>query len=195
MSFLTESFDDSFVYNGKVYHVDMTFDNILLLFEMFNDKLLNDDEKPLIALEMLIQEKINFKTYEELASLYLYLIKEFLNIDLENVDDSNNKLAFDFFKDAELIYASFLAVYKIDLFEQRGKLHWKKFIALLSNLDDNSKLKQVIGIRTMKVPAANESSQEYRDHIIKMKQEYSLDDRTDEEKMQDTFSAFAKTLK
>lgn len=179
MSFaLTEPFEDFFEFKEKVFHVDMAFDNILLLFEMFDEKELDEWEKVFIALQMLIEEygKLELNSYEEAYELFKYVLKDFLDIDLDkkNENGETNVKMYDFTKDAELIYASFFAVYKLDLFELKGKLHWKKFRALLTHLDDNSPFKQVIGYRVMKVPSEKEASKEYIQHVRKMKQLYSL---------------------
>lgn len=181
MSFtLTTDFDDCFEFKGKTFNVDMSFDNILLLFEMFDDKDLYEHEKVFYALQMLIEEfdELQLSSPNEAYELFKYLLKEFLDIDLDKKNDEgqSNVKMYDFTKDATLIYASFFAVYKVDLFELKGKLHWNKFEALLHHLDDNSPFKKVIGYRTMKVPNGQHVDKDYRNHIIKMKQLYSLDD-------------------
>lgn len=193
---LTDRFDDDyFEYNGRILHVDMSFDNILLLFEMFDDEELANDEKIFLGISMLIveAEELEFHSFEEMNELFKYVMREFLDINLDNTRNNGetNQKFMDFQKDAELIYASFFAVYKIDLFEMHGKLHWKKFQALLTHLDDNSPFKQVIGYRTMKIPDANKVGKEYRDHVIKMKRLYTLD----KQNVDDAFDALARTFR
>lgn len=211
MSFLlTDDFDDSFVFNGKTYHINLSFDNVLRLLDMFEDEDFHQVEKPALAIEMLIEEELpELEYYEEILELFYYLMKEFLDIDFKDQDEKESKeedkdLAgedasptkiYDFKKDAEIIYASFLHVYKMDLFEMHGKLHWKKFMALVSHLSDDSKFKQVIGYRTMKIPTPKESSQEYINHIRKMKELYSLDERSAEEKVNSGFETMSRILK
>lgn len=201
MSFtLTTSFDeDYFEFNEKTFHVDMTFDNILLLFEMFDDEELYEHEKVFIALQLLIDEydDLLISSFEETFELFKYVMKEFLDINLDEKAENQTKFM-DYVKDAELIYASFFAVYKLDLFELRGKLHWRKFQALLTHLDDNSPFKQVIGYRTMKTPSEKESSKEYRQHVIKMKQIYALENKNADEvfdALAHTFKGYAKEVK
>lgn len=191
MSFLlTSEFDDCFMWNDKVFNVDMSFDNILRMYEMFDDDLILEIEKPFVTIKMLVKEEIKFDSLEQGIDLFKFLMKEFLNIDIDNSESTEQKV-FDFKKDAEIIYASFYAEYKIDLFEEIGKLHWFKFLALLNNLDDESKFKRVVNIRIMNIPSPQESSQEYRDHIVKMKEVYSLDERSIEEKTNHTFDELA----
>jgi hypothetical protein len=193
--FLTSQFDDSFEWKGEVFHIDMSFDNILRLFEMFEDDLLMEIEKPFIAIQILIEEETEniFDSYDEVYELFKYLLKEFLDIDLDSKNDDDQTKIYDFKKDAEIIFASFYAEYNIDLLEMQGKLHWFKFLALLNNLDDESKFKQVIEIRTMKIP--KESSQEYRDHVYRMKEIYSLDERSKEERVNNALDNMAMILK
>lgn len=191
---LTDTFDDCFEYEDKVFHVDMTFDNILRMFELFDDKSISEWEKVLWGLEILIVEydELREKSFEEQFELFKFVLREFLDIDLDQPPEQQRKIM-DYQKDAELIYASFFAAYKVDLFEMHGKLHWKKFQALLTHLPDDSKFKEVIGYRTMKIPSANQVSKEYRDHVIKMKQLYSLEDESSN--IDAVFDALAQTFK
>jgi Bacteriophage Gp15 protein len=191
---LTDTFDDCFEYEGKVFHVDMAFDNILRLFELFDDPSISWWEKVLWGLEILIIEYDEWreKPFEEQFELFKFILREFLDIDLDQPPEQQKKIM-DYQKDAELIYASFFAVYKIDLFKMHGKLHWKKFQALLTHLPDDSKLKEVIGYRTMKIPSANQVSKEYRDHVIKMKRLYALENESSN--IDAVFDTLARTFK
>ncbi|MFS0776265.1 Gp15 family bacteriophage protein [Neobacillus sp. 3P2-tot-E-2] len=195
---LTSAFDeDYFEFKDRVLQVDMSFDNILLLYEMFDDEELEGYEKVHFALNLLINEyeTLHLSSYKEAYELFEYVLLEFLGIDLDNKnnDGNTNVKIYDFKKDAELIYASFFAVYKVDLFELKGKLHWKKFQALLNHLDDNSPFKQVIGYRTMKVPSEKEASKDYIKHVREMKRIYSLDDGPKD--VTNVFNDLASTFK
>lgn len=203
---LTKIFDDSFDYKGTILDVDMDFDNILRLFEMFEDDSFSNHEKVLIALEILIyeyKENVEHLEFHEQLQLYKYILKEFLGIDLEKKpseegesESSSNSKSMDFVKDAGLIYASFISEYNIDLFKERGSLHWDKFSALLSNLGDSTAFKQVVSYRTMKVPSSKEASEDYRNHVIKMKQVYGLEDaEAKAENMENTLDTIASTFK
>lgn len=194
---LTDTFDDCFEYEDKTFHVDMAFDNILRLFEMFDDKSIPEWEKVLWGLEILIIEydELREKSFEEQFELFKFILREFLGIDLGQSSEQpeQQKKIMDYMKDAELIYASFFAAYKLDLFEMHGKLHWKKFQALLTHLPDDTKFKEVIRYRTMRIPSANKATKEYRDHVIKMKRLYSLED--EKQDINDVFDALAQTFK
>lgn len=213
MSFLTEEFDDSFEYKGKEFNVDMAYDNILLLFEMFNDDMIHDTIKMDIAVEMLVieYEELQISDMHELSDLFYFLMKEFVGIDLKgDKEESEETQAKDmqgeiekpkefmnYEKDAEYIYASFLFDYGIDLFEERGKMHWNKFNSLLINLSDESKLKKVISYRTAKIPTGKHANSEQAEHIRKMKRIYALDrgKKQSPEEMNKAFDSVGNALK
>lgn len=194
---LTMEFEDHFEFKGKIFDVDMAFDNIILLFEMFDNTEIMQHEKVFMALRMLIYEYDNLEldSYEETYQLFEYVMKEFLDIDLSEEKEEDQTKIYDFNKDAELIFASFFAVYGMDLFDLQGKLHWRKFNALLANLDDNSPFKQVISYRTMKVPTEKEATKEYIDHIRKMKSLYSLNDEDPDHINQTAFDQLSRIFK
>lgn len=195
---LTMEFDDTFEYNGRSYSVLLSFDNVLSLLELLQDAEFTDAEKIEIALELLLIESNEIKSFslETKLDLFKFIMKHFLDIDLEPAEETpaaeNEEAAeepqtkhYCFTQDAGIIYASFFRAYQIDLFEVRGKLHWKKFLQLLLHLDDKSKFKEVINIRTMKLPKADKYNAEYRKEIQKMKRIYALkDDRTEEQQIQ-----------
>lgn len=57
----------------------------------------------------------------------------------------NNDPCFDFEQDSALIFASFMSAYHIDLTTE--KMHWHKFMALLSSLPCDSPLMKTISLR------------------------------------------------
>jgi hypothetical protein len=209
MSFkLTSTFDqDCFEFEDNTLNLDMSFDNILLLFEMFDDEDLSGSDKILIALNMLIyecEEYLAEKDFEVLKALFKYIMKEFLEIDIDKDEEDQPDTGeqndeekeqpvtkfLDYVKDAPIIYSSFLASYGMDLFECQGKLHWQKFKALLTHLPDESKLKQVIGYRTAKIPTGKHVDQEAVKRLRKLKSIYSLDDKPREQTIQARNAAF-----
>lgn len=197
---LTSSFDDCFEYKGKTVHLELSFDNVLRVFELFGDEMFSAYEKIEVALEIVISEYeiIEDANINEKNSILLFIFKEFLDKDLMEKGDSSEKV-FDFNQDAGIIYASFLHAYHMDLFEQQGKLHWKKFMHLFQNLDDKSKFKQVIDIRQMDLPKSDKHNAEFRKHVQKMKQIYALDKPTNTEgsvkAIDDKWNALAESLK
>lgn len=58
----------------------------------------------------------------------------------------SNAIALDYDLDADLIYSAFMEQYGIDLLDIEY-LHWWKFIALLSGINEETKLGKVMGYR------------------------------------------------
>ena len=182
---LTDTFKNKFQYEEHIISLNMSFDNILRIFELFDDPLFESYEKVLITLEMLIVEYDLIKDLEfkKKFDLYNYILREFLKIANDEDEEEQDKKAsehtetvMDFQKDAGLIYVSFLSEYGIDLFKEQGKLHWYQFSELLSNLGEKTAFKKVVGYRTMKVPSTKEVTKEYKEYIQEMKRIYSLSD-------------------
>lgn len=193
---LTEDLNNKFEWEGKIYHVDMSFNNVLKVFDLFEDDLFDTYEKIPITLEMMIVEykELGATDFAEVLALYNFILKEFLWIDNKSNKESSKKVI-DFKKDAGAIYASFLSEYGIDLFEQQNKLHWHKFSELLGSLGEDTAFKKVLGYRTMKIPSSKEASKEYRDHIRKMKRIYALEQETDASTLDKKLDAIANSFK
>lgn len=77
------------------------------------------------------------------------LVDFFLNENpLPNYTDGSSDPILDYLIDSEYIYASFMAEYGIDLIS--ADLHWHQFKALLIGLPDESKIKEIMGMRSYK---------------------------------------------
>lgn len=87
-------------------------------------------------------------------------------------DDTKQRAPYDIRYDGDYIYASFMQAYGIDLFDVQGKLHWKKFNALLSGLPEGTKLMEVIKIRKWK--AQKGDSAEYKEEMRRLQKDYAL---------------------
>ncbi|MDR1001866.1 MAG: bacteriophage Gp15 family protein [Oscillospiraceae bacterium] len=63
----------------------------------------------------------------------------------ESVSPGKRYYGYDFEADSKLIYAAFVQVYNIDLYDV-SELHWWKFMALLSGMPDNTRIAQIMSI-------------------------------------------------
>lgn len=188
---LAYSIDDEIVIDKKKYKLDFSFDNVLRLFDMLNDKELDDVTQIETGLEMLIGNRLEDYDIQEKEEIFYSIFKQTIgkgveesqSVDIEgnpmpaNVDDKEK--TYDLKQDAEYIYASFMSDYGIDLFEQQGKLHWFKFKALLGGLTDGSKFLRVIEIRTMELPKGKGTEKE-RKRIRELQEHYALKDGKNE---------------
>lgn len=160
MFLLHEELPTSIVINKKEYKLDMSFDNILKMYNMLEDMSFSDIEKIDLGIRILFLE-IPKVSDDELIQIWKYTFETLFNYDSEKpeVDIKGNpmpankvKKYMDIEQDAKYIYTSFLQDYNIDLYDQQGKLHWYKFKALLDGLSENTRLQQVIKIRQSEMP-------------------------------------------
>ena len=103
---------------------------------------------------------------------------------------SNNKEAtFDIIQDADYIFAGFMQVYGIDLDECDMKI--EKFISLLKGLPSDTRLAEIIKIRTMEVPKPSKYNAKQISDILIAKREFALDNGSEIKGL----SSFGKMVK
>lgn len=196
--FILDELETELTTKGRLFlKLDLSFDNVIQFYLMMDDEELSDLEKVTIGLELLVD---NFNLIEDLPPNDLYdiwmeIVEKFLkDKDKKEEDDeeekvrkeaeknnkdfdqneSEEKKAFDFEVDGERIFASFMMDYKIDLFEQKGKMDFRKFMALLKGLSAESPLMKVIEIRTRKIPKRTKYNGEQVDEMRKLKKKYAI---------------------
>ena len=85
-------------------------------------------------------------------------------------EDKKSERLFSFSEDEELIYASFLKEYGIDL--SKEEMHWWRFVALLRCLGTDTPLSRVMSIRMAK-PSDIKNPKERR-HLLRQKKLFAL---------------------
>jgi len=194
-SSLTERNVDVITWGGVAIELNLSYDNILVMLQLFDDKTVSDKSKPLIALNMLVVERSLLAQLngEQLNKLLIDIFKAKLNIDLDkkervneitNKDNSTDEAEedetfqevpiVDFTIDAERIFSSFLFDYNINLIEQQGKLLWNEFLALFNNLSEETTMKTAIKYRTCEVPKKTKDNADQVKDIKKKKAFYEL---------------------
>ena len=176
------------VIDDRCYPLNISFDVVMRMLEMFKDQSIPDVIKPMLALRMFTGKDLSEEiSLEESVEIFLRIFDEQIKtsnrkheitdlkgnvIPVNPTDENGSKRVYSLIHDAEYIYASFRQAYGIDLFEERGRLHWKKFNALLNGLPSNTKLMEVIRIRTWK-PQKGDSST-YKEQMRELQREYAL---------------------
>ncbi|HDX9638978.1 TPA: Gp15 family bacteriophage protein [Bacillus mobilis] len=188
---LTDRNRDVYTWAGVDIELNLSFDNILKIMELFDDTTVADRAKPNIALMMIIVdhrilEQLDWRHKEQLI---IDVFKDKLNINIssgkkknemtEAVGDVGDEKTpeipiVNFTLDAEMIFASFLYDYGINLFEQQGILQWSDFLALFNNLSEKTPMRTAIHYRTCDIPEKDKHNAEERKHIKKMKERYEL---------------------
>lgn len=193
---LSRKLTDKLVIDDKEYALDLSFNNVLKLFEMWRDEDVPEFVKPHFGIRILTGETLEDFTVEEMSEVFNEVFEE--HISLSTVEDnhveydlagnpmkttaSNGKqeqAPYDIRYDGDYIYASFLQAYGIDLFDVQGDLHWKKFNALLSGLPEGTKFMEVIKIRKWK-PQKGDSA-EYKEEMRRLQKDYALPNEVIEE--------------
>lgn len=187
---LTDRNRDIYEWSGVPIELNLSFDNVLKLMELFDDPTIPKQIKPVIALNMLVVENLLLAQLDEKQKekLLLNVFKDKLGIDLslsgkkneitKSNDDNNSRLpnipVVNFTIDAERIYASFLFDYGINLFEKQGEMQWDEFLALFNNLSEKSPMKIAIHYRACEIPKKDKNNADERKRIKKMKELYEL---------------------
>lgn len=169
---------------GVTYPIDLSFDTVLRLFDLLKDPLLTESEKIVLGLQLLLG--VSFLCEIETQNTIFLSILEMFDIwekPKSRYDRNGKKLKpkmkeiadqhFSFDYDAPNIYAAFYQAYGIDLFDQRGKMRWEKFIALFGGLPDETRFRQIVSIRTKKMPTGK-GNKEAKDELRKLKKLYAL---------------------
>lgn len=202
---ISRKLDDKLVIDDKEYLLNLSFDNVLKMFEMLRDEDIPEYVKPHFAVLMLISQSLEGEireekaksfnevfegfSIEEMSKIFKSVFEEHISLsDVEDnhveydlagnpmkttaSDDTKQRAPYDIRYDGDYIYSSFVQAYNMDLFDMQGKLHWRKFNALLSGLPEGTKLMEVIKIRKWK-PQKGDST-EYKEEMRKLQKDYAL---------------------
>lgn len=193
---------------GVTFHLALSFDNVLRFFDLMDEETkLSPMVKIQIGYELLVDRPIQnikaetkvevirqvIETYikdqtevveTDVGSLFLTPeeqeeIREKFKDQLEAEKEQQDTKFFDLKQDADIIFASFIQEYNIDLLESQGELSWQKFRALLHNMRDGTKFKEVVGIRAAKLPTGKHSQKE-RERLLELKRAYALKQSTNQ---------------
>ncbi|HEM6182302.1 TPA: hypothetical protein VCA04_001793 [Streptococcus suis] len=191
---ISKKMDDKLVLNNTEYQLFLSFDRVLWCFDMWGKAHIPPELKPKLALAKLTDNE-SFKDmdtmeamaiYQEVFEKHIKVIRaadHVVRYDIEgNVlpkrpkedPDNEEKPLFSIKYDGEYIFSSFMQAYNIDLIEEQGKLHWKKFNALLSGLPDGTKFVEVMKIRAWK-PSKRDGTKEIQ-RMRELQEEYALPD-------------------
>lgn len=176
MGFLTEIQEYAIhTQKGKIL-VNPAFDIVLEIQKLYREEELTDFEKMDQALAMLVVNDWNLKLFSvaEKKELLDEIIRRHIQTKKRHQPNQNKMTVLDFEEDGDYIYASFMQDYQIDLIEEQGKLPWKKFMYLFNGLSDQTKIKQVMRIRSMDIPEYNGKNGKYIQEIRELKSYYTL---------------------
>lgn len=162
--------------------IDPSFQAVLKCSEVLADPVLSENDKIDICCSLFVKHRwiLRLMPAKKRQELFKTYFDDFVYTGRKK---GGTKKVLDFSQDAQYIYSSFWQCYGLDLLEKDRRLHWWSFVALLGGLSDDTRLMQVISIRSRPLPKPTKYNQEERARLMKLKAEYALK-LTEEERRQ-----------
>ncbi|MCG4501247.1 bacteriophage Gp15 family protein [[Ruminococcus] torques] len=163
--------------SGVEYPIHADFHTVLRCFEIQGRKAELSEDDLLFMLRLFYNVKRMTVTEEHIDWMFWFFScgrekekKKFPR----KIAGLNDKQPFDFEEDADLIYAGFMQQYGIDL--QESDMHWWKFMILLENLGNGTRLQKVMEYRTIDTGNKNLSKTE-QEFYRAMQRYYGLEQK------------------
>lgn len=178
---LNDLLPNTFTYCGEEVLIDLSFDNVLDVFDVLKMIELAEYHRAELCLTLLfgedvIEDEDIINVWNEVFELYLDSTKEeMVKYDLAGnpMPTKKEEPLIDLSQDAEFLYASFIQAYGINLIKEQGKLHWYEFKALLNGLPEDTIIKQIIHIRSYE--PSKHDSEEYKKQMEDLQDFYRLE--------------------
>lgn len=173
--------DDRIEIKGKVYYLNLAYDSVLRFLDLLQDGEVSEHFRRATAIKILFRkdqapeltQSEQEQVIKEVVKTHILMEKPSMIFASMGNQNTKKKEYYSLLEDADIIFASFFYDYQIDLINERGRLHWKKFKALLNGLSDQTKLAQVISIRKW-APGEHTSAEETK-MMRELQKFYSLD--------------------
>lgn len=176
---------------GICYTLNLSFDRVLSAFEILSKNELDDiDLFDIIFDWLVVAPKV--RKLAARAEVVKEIFDKLINFDKNTSDTEAETISFA--QDAPYIYAAFRQAYGIDLFKEQGKLQWWEFMALLSAIPSDTRLCDIINIRTRKIPAYTGKNQEQIDSLLKLKSKFAIAKPVNAVQVQDGWEKLFKIL-
>lgn len=176
---------------GVCYTLNLSFDRVLSAFEILSKNELDDiDLFDIIFDWLVVAPKV--RKLAARAEVVKEIFDKLINFDKNTSDTEAETISFA--QDAPYIYAAFRQAYGIDLFKEQGKLQWWEFMALLSAIPSDTRLCDIIDIRTRKIPAYTGKNQEQIDSLLKLKSKFAITKPVNATQAQDGWEKLFKIL-
>ena len=154
---------------------------------LMQDNRLTEKEKIQLALNLYYDNIENVETALN-DMIWFYTGEQNKEQNSNNKEESNTKQIYSYEFDDKYIYSAFKEQYNIDL-NSIKYLHWWKFKALMSCLNEDTQFVKIMGYRALDLSKIKDKEEKAR--YKKLKKLYALPDmRTQEEKEADFGKAF-----
>ena len=108
---LSQRLKNHIVYNGHKYKLDLSFDNVLRVYDVYREDIFTPTQVTNLAVELLAGRKAARLPITDQAELLKRITKEFINADSKPAKPGEPR-TLDFIQDAPLIYGRFRQAYK-----------------------------------------------------------------------------------
>lgn len=182
-------------YGGKEYRLRfLSCGTVLDIKEIMANDLFEPHERLDAALAMLVKTKLRLN-YREKVSLFEHIYQEHIHLIKKRFPGKKaTEKAVDFAEDWGYICSSFEMDYGIDLEKERYRILWKRFWYLFDGLSSDTKIKQVMRIRQMDMPAPTQHNQKQIQELLQLKAYYALGGKKEnyQDGLQGVFDALRK---
>lgn len=158
--------------NGRTYKINLSFNRVLSVLDLLKDDNWSTAEAYDVIYEWLVISPVKKIGIAERMAVVEKIFKDFLVS--EDSSDSKKPPVLSFSQDSKYIYAAFLEAYGVNLFKEQDRLSWWEFTSLLSSLPSETRLSQIVRIRSEDVPTPNGKNQAEIDRLMKLKAEYAI---------------------
>lgn len=185
------------VYKGKPYRLRTAFRRVLQCYRVMEDDALDDGDKIGLCLALLLRPVSRLRAGRlpepEKIRLFEAVFRDYVDAGGKK---AGGEKALDFDQDAGLIYAAFAQCYGLDLLGKDRGLHWWKFVQLLGGLPEDTRLMQIVSIRTRPLPKPTKYNAEERRSLLRLKGLYRLEESPAEreQRLQDGLRKMAAML-
>lgn len=184
------------IHNGRKYKLNLCFNRVIAFYELFkDDSLLSYSDMIDISYKWLVKSPKRVQIKEK-AEVIERINKEYLVDVRNNENKKKSRTAVNFITDSKYIYAAFRQHYGINLLEQQDKLTWWEFNAMFDSLPGESKIKEIMYIRTRRVPDFNGNNLDEITRIKEQQEYYFLPENWEEieEEANDNFERLFETI-
>lgn len=178
-------------FHGKKYELKLDFANVLKAYEIFDDDVLLNFEKNIIFIFMLCPKAYKIKT-ELLGEFVKSVFDEHLNFESQNAI-AGNVQSVDFKQDEMYIFSAFKQAYGLDL--RDDYLSWWEFVSLFKSLPEDTKICEIMDIRTRPLPQPTKHNAAEIQNLLKLKQHYALGAKAGAHNFEEGLRSLFDTLK
>lgn len=188
---------DRVAYGGKTYRLRPAFRRVLQCYRVMGETLLPEMQRIGMCLQLLLRPlsrlRLPFLDGSQKTELFQRIFQELVDTGEKK---SSGPRTFDFDQDAGPLYAAFYQCYGLDLLGRDRNLHWWKFVQLFSGLPEDTRMMQIVSIRSRPLPKPTKYNAEERQNLLRLKSAYRLveSDQQRREHMQESLGKMAVML-